>query len=131
MVIGGLALAYPVAVAEETWNLGENLATWRILLLQLCSMVIVAFYVYLAYHRTSVVPAWSTFLKRVGAIYLVTFVAAASILIIIDKFPLGEFGVAMGRTVVVAFPASFAATIVDGLDIEKEGENPARSRRSS
>ena len=119
MLVGALALAYPTAAAEEAWNLGRDLSTGRLLALQLGAMVVIGFYVYHSYHRAGPKTDWDQFLKRIGSIYVVTFLAAASILLVLDKFPWDELGVALGRTVVVAFPASFAATIFDSLDVVK------------
>jgi uncharacterized membrane protein len=119
MVVGALALAYPVAAAEDSWVLGAELAMWRIVVLQLGSMIIIGFYVYASYHRASTHTAWSRFVKRIGSIYLVTLLVSAGVLLVLDKFPLDDIEVAIGRTVVVAFPASFAATIVDSLDVAK------------
>ena len=100
------------------WSLGYHMVG---LALQLGAMVVIGFYVYHSYHRASSKTEWGQFLKRIGSIYVVTLLAAASILLVLDKFPWDGLGVALGRTVVVAFPASFAATIFDSLDVVKTG----------
>jgi uncharacterized membrane protein len=53
------------------------------------------------------------FFKRVLSAYLVTFWVAFLLLWLFDKAPLDNLGVAFTRTVLVAFPAAFAATAVD------------------
>ena len=45
--------------------------------------------------------------------YLVTFAVALFLLILIDQAPLDDLRVALSRTIIVAFPASFSATAVD------------------
>ena len=42
-----------------------------------------------------------------------TFVVALFLLILIDQAPLDNIQLALSRTVIVAFPASFSATAVD------------------
>ena len=50
---------------------------------------------------------------RVFSTYLVTFAVSLLLLALFDKAPLDDLQLALTRTVIVAFPASFAATAVD------------------
>jgi uncharacterized membrane protein len=45
--------------------------------------------------------------------YLVTFLVSFLLLFLFDKAPLDDLGLTLTRTILVAFPASFAATAVD------------------
>ena len=53
------------------------------------------------------------FFKRAVSAYLVTFCVALLLLILFDKAPLHDLKVTLTRTILVAFPSSFAATAVD------------------
>ena len=53
------------------------------------------------------------FFKRAFSAYLVTFAVAFGLLWICNQAPLDDLRVALTRTILVAFPASFAATAVD------------------
>ena len=56
------------------------------------------------------------FVLRVLAAYFVTIVVSGSILLAINQLTTtGSAIVAIKRVVIVSFPASFAATVVDGL----------------
>jgi uncharacterized membrane protein len=53
---------------------------------------------------------------RLVMTYGVTLLVCAGILTLLDKFPLfSDTAVALKRLVLVAFPASFSATVVDSL----------------
>jgi len=54
-------------------------------------------------------PRRTNFLLR----YLVTLLVAFLLLFLFDKAPLDELVLTLTRTILVAFPASFAATAVD------------------
>lgn len=55
------------------------------------------------------------FFKRVLSAYMVTFFVALLLLFLFDQAPLDDLRVTLTRTVLVAFPASFAATVMDFL----------------
>ena len=116
IVIGSAVLAFPVAAAEEIWDLGEQLSALRVGLIALSSIVFIGGFVYLHYEHDSTPTSLLDFVKRVGATYLVTLFMSALILSLVDQFPIMlDSAVAVKRTVLVAFPASFAATVVDSL----------------
>ena len=53
---------------------------------------------------------------RIVFVYLVAATVSTVLLVLIDRWPiLDDPGVAIRRTVIVTFPAVFAATIVDNL----------------
>lgn len=86
MMVGAVAMAFPVALAEESWDLGEQQVNWRV------------------------------FALRIGTVYLLTAVVAGAILAVFGKWPIvSDTHVAIGRTIIVAFPAMFSAMIVDSL----------------
>jgi hypothetical protein len=56
------------------------------------------------------------FIWRTISLYLVTIIVCAAILLVIDKLPVTDNpAVALKRCVLVAFAASFSATVVDSL----------------
>jgi len=116
IAIGSAALAFPVATTEEVWNLSSELSAVRIAAIALTSMIVVATFVFVVYKRTDGMPRGKDFRHRVMAVYLVTLVVCAGILLMLDRLPvLTDLSTAINRTVLVAFPASFSATVVDSL----------------
>lgn len=117
IAIGSAALAFPVATTEEVWNLSAEISTLRILTIGLVSLFIVGTFVAVVYeHAAEGFPNRGDFLRRIAAVYGVTLVVCAGILGLLDRLPLlTDLSVAIHRTVLVAFPASFSATVVDSL----------------
>jgi uncharacterized membrane protein len=116
IVIGSLVLAFPVAVTEEVWNLGAELSLGRTLVISLCSLVFISFFVQTAYHHDFSFSSQKQLLTRVFTVYGLTLLLSAAVLLAVDRLPLlTETMVAVKRAIIVAFPASFAATVVDSI----------------
>ena len=116
IAIGSIVLALPISVTEEVWNLGSELSLWRTGIISLASIFFVGLFVFYKFYDGSLERKTIEFLARIFTVYFVANVVAMIGLLIIDKLPLIEDPlVAMNRTVLVAFPASFSATIVDSL----------------
>ena len=116
IVVGSLVLAFPVATTEEIWNMSAELSFLRMILLSFGSLVIISIFVYSVYDHEGVIPKRRDFYSRVGATYGVTIVICALLLMAVDRMDLAvDPGLAIKRTILVAFPASFAATVVDSL----------------
>jgi uncharacterized membrane protein len=114
LVAGALVMSVPVSVTEEIWNLGETLAGWRIALIALTSVVILSFFIRaLFYPRDRLKQYRVEFLKRITASYLITLAVALSLLVLFDKAPFEDTVLSLKRAVIVALPASLAATAVD------------------
>ena len=114
LVAGACALAIPVAFTEEVWVLGSTLSSGRIVLVALATVLSLAFFVRsLFYPGKNLHEYRAEFVKRVIASYLTTLAVAMVLLVLIDKGPFEDLAVAMRRAVLIAFPASFAATAVD------------------
>ena len=111
-----LLVGIPVAFAEEAWDLGASLPPWNIAAIALFSISVTAVFVYALFYRDNLRLYRGEYVKRVVAVYTITLVTSAIVLLLIGKLPLvDEPAVAIGRTVAVAFAASFAATVVDSL----------------
>jgi uncharacterized membrane protein len=116
IALGACAMAFPVAVSEEIWNLGVSLSGPRVLFLALASNLVLALLIYNLHEARHAPERGLTLLYRVLATYGLTLLVSALVLASIDKFePLANPWVALRRTILVAFPASFAATVVDSF----------------
>lgn len=116
IIIGSLVLAFPVAVTEEVWDLSTEMSLARTFVISLGSLVFISFFVQTAYRHDFSFKSQKQLAARVLAVYSLTLVVAAMVLFAIGKLPVvTETLVALKRTVIVAFPASFAATVVDSL----------------
>jgi len=116
IVVGACVMAFPVATTGEVWDLGEQLSLLRVLLFAVASVFFLGMMVFLLHHRKDVPADPRTFFLRVLSTYGLTLVIAALLLYGVDKLP--QFAaplVAVKRTILVAFPASFAATVVDSV----------------
>jgi len=117
IIIGSLVLAFPVAVTEEVWNLSAGLSLGRTLLILVGSLMFISFFVQTKYRHDFSFSSQKELVARVLTVYGLTLMVVATTLFAIGKLPLvSETMVAINRTVIVAFPASFAATVVDSLD---------------
>jgi uncharacterized membrane protein len=116
IAIGACVMAFPVAASQEIWDLGVQLTLLRVLLFALASVFFLGLLVYLLHHGPETPGDRGVFFQRVLSTYGVTFVIAALLLFGVDHLDLfGDPWVAIKRTVLVAFPACFAATVVDHL----------------
>lgn len=116
IIVGGLVLAFPVAVTEEVWNLSVELSFGRAILISCGSLLIIAGFVQTSYKHSLTASSQKELATRVLTVYGVTMLIAAAVLFAVDRLPLfTETMVAIKRTIIVAFPASFAATVVDSF----------------
>ncbi len=116
VIVGGCVLAIPVSFTEEVWVLGSELPMLNACLISLFSAAFVALFVYVKYYRGAFAGNLKEYLKRVIATYGLTLVLAAVLLLLVEKLPLEEDpATALRRIFLVAFPASFSATVVDSL----------------
>jgi uncharacterized membrane protein len=116
IIIGSLVLAFPVALTEEVWNLSVDMSFARALVISLSSLVFISFFVKTTYRHDFSFSSQKQLMRRVMSVYGLTLLVAAAVLFGIGKLPLvTETMVAVKRTIIVAFAASFAATVVDSL----------------
>jgi uncharacterized membrane protein len=114
IAIGACVMAFPVAVTEEVWNLGEELSLLRAGLFALASVLFLALLIF-GLHHVPPTRDPKVFLQRILSTYGLTLVIAALLLIGVDRLDLAHPLVGLKRAILVAFPASFAATVVDSL----------------
>jgi uncharacterized membrane protein len=116
IAVGACVMAFPVAVTEEVWNLGAELALGRVLWFALASVIFLALFIYVLHDHTGFSPMRRAFLLRVASTYGLTLLISALLLLGVDRLDLLENPlIALKRVILVAFPASFAATVVDSL----------------
>ena len=116
IIVGSCVLAFPVAVTEEVWTISESLSLSRVLYLSSGSLLFIGLFSYQRYYSGRMRGNVGRLLIRVFAIYFVTMVVSASILLALDHLTTTETVIiAVKRVVIVSFPASFAATVVDGM----------------
>jgi uncharacterized membrane protein len=123
IALGGSVMAFPVAITEELWNLGTELSIVRVLLFTLASIFFMAILIYGMHGHVGDPSSRKVFWQRVTTTYFLTLGISALLLFGVDRLNvLSEPLVAIKRTILVAFPASFAATVVDGLPGDGRGE---------
>lgn len=116
IVMGGCTLALPLAVTEEVWDLGRDLPLLNVLAIIVLSYAVIAGFVRSHFYGGRLEGRHKEYVKRVLSVYGVTLVVAALVLLAVDKLPLfSDPVVALKRTILTSLPASFVATVVDGL----------------
>ena len=113
LVAGAFVMGLPVATTGEVWDLGDQLSVGRTLLILLISILTLGTFIWGLFYGKHIRTHTGEFVKRVVSAYLVTFAVSFLLLWLFDQAPLDNLGVAFTRTILVAFPASFAATAVD------------------
>jgi uncharacterized membrane protein len=116
IIVGGCVLAFPVAVTEEVWTISESLPLGRVLYLSSSSLLFIGLFSYHRYFSGQLRGNVGRLVIRVLAIYFVTLASSATILLALNHLTTVEtVSIAIKRVVIVSFPASFAATVVDGM----------------
>jgi len=116
IILGAVLIGFPVAVTEEVWTISEELELGRVLYICLGSIAILAWFVFYVFYHGTLKGTVSRFIFRVLIAYVITLFAVGSILFAIDHLPLiTDPIVAIKRMIIVALPASFAATVIDSI----------------
>lgn len=116
IALGACIMGFPVAVTEEVWNLGTELTLTHSLLFTFASLFVLAVLIYVLHEHDDTRDSRKAFVHRVLATYCATLLIAALLLYGVNRLGLFENpAVALKRTILVAFPASFAATVVDSF----------------
>ena len=116
IVVGSCVLGFPVAVTGEVWDLSSALPWSSMVPIVLWSIVFLGAFVHYLHHRGGIRGQRLEFIGRVLLSYAITVACCAVILALVDKLDLFvDPSVALKRTLLVAFPACFAATVVDSI----------------
>ena len=117
IIVGASILSVPVAFTQETWDLGRDMSLRNVMILGIISILFIALHVYYNFYRHHFKDHIFEYLKRVVAIYMLSFIIVSALLTIIDKAPWDhDFLLALKRTIIVTFPASMSAAVSDGID---------------
>lgn len=116
IAVGACVMAFPVATTGEVWDLGEELSGLRVFLFAVASMLFLGILTYGLHHRREARTNRKVLVQRVLATYGLTLTISALLLFGVARFDLfAEPWVSLKRMILVAFPASFAATVFDSL----------------
>ena len=113
LFVGAFVMALPLAFTEEVWNLGETLSGGRVFAILIASLITLALFIWALFYQGEEGNHTGNFLKRLVSAYAATFCVALFLMILVDKAPLDDLQLALSRSVIVAFPASFSATVID------------------
>ena len=116
IVVGACIMGFPAAATGEIWDLGEQLPLGRVLLFSFASFTFLALIIYFLHGHDGSPSTRRDFANRVLSTYGLTLLVSAFMLFGLGQFDLiGEPVIGFKRTIIVAFPASFAATAVDSF----------------
>lgn len=118
IIIGAAVMAVPIAFSEELWKFGETLPLINIVLLLGISLFIQFFYtqfsIFQGKEKRIIIIS-----SRVILNYLLTFTTVAIILFALNKLSFtSNYLFGLYRIIILSFPASLGAVIVDGFDKE-------------
>ena len=119
LVVGANVLAFPIAATEEIWVLSEEISVLQASTFAVLSCLFLSVFIYYIHYVRGADGAPAKFRfdwVRLLVTYGITLLICAGILALLGKFPLfTDTAIALKRMVLVAFPASFSATVVDSL----------------
>lgn len=119
LIIGSSVLSVPIAFTEEAWNLSRTLPNLNLFMVLTLSLVFIAIYAFRGIYDGKVKNRVSTYILRVLFDYCVTLCVVIIVLMALNKFPLfSETLIAIKRVVIISFPASMGAIVVDSFDKE-------------
>lgn len=119
VIVGASALSVPVAFSEEAWDLGRTLPLTNVIFLIVISLLFINLYSIHNIFQGNVRDRLFTYLSRTAIDYAVTVLVVCIVLLVLNHLPiLTEPMVALKRVVILPFPASMGAVVVDSFDKE-------------
>ncbi|WP_430816300.1 DUF2391 family protein [Carboxylicivirga sp. RSCT41] len=119
LIIGASVLSVPIAFAEEAWNMSRTLPTFNLIVIVLLSLCFISIYAYRGIYQGQIKNRIPTYIFRVLFDYLITFCVVIVVLFALNKLPiLSDFDIALKRVIIISFPASMGAIVVDSFDKE-------------
>lgn len=116
IVVGSCVLGFPMAASKEVWDLSESLPWFSMIPIVAWSLFFLGAFSFYQQEEGKYDGKWKELIQGVLITYGTTLVCCAMTLMLVDKLPaFDEPGVAVKRMLLVAFPASFAATVVDAM----------------
>lgn len=119
VIVGASALSVPVAFSEESWNLSYTLPIPNIIFIILLSLLFVNLYSFQGIFQSNIKHRLRVFLLRTLIDYILTLIIVGIVLLALNRLPLlSEPIIALKRIIILSFPASMGAVVVDGFDKE-------------
>jgi len=119
LIIGASVLSVPIAFTEEAWNLSKTLPLVNLIIVVLISLAFISLYAFRGIYQGKVKNRIATYLSRVFIDYVVTLCVVIIVLFALNKFPiLADTSIAIKRIIIISFPASMGAIVVDSFDKE-------------
>jgi uncharacterized membrane protein len=119
VIVGASALSVPVAFSEESWDLSRTLPNANVFLLVFLSLLFINLYSFQSIFQGKVRHRIRLFIFRTLLDYGITLCVVFMVLFAIDRMPIIEEPlVAFKRMIILSFPASMGAVVVDSLDKE-------------
>ncbi len=116
VALGACIIGFPVATSEAVLSLSLELSIGRVLTWAVVTVLILSAVVYSIHRDDRSMLSNKSYLMRVAMTYSLTMLISAMLLFGVDRLDLFHDPiVALKRTIIVAFPASLAATLVDGF----------------
>lgn len=122
--VGAFALAIPMATSLDTFEISDELSFGNLVAIVVVTAAVIGGINWAFYHQGQSRPNRLQFLGRIMAVFVAAAASSTSVLILYDQFPFDDAGLALARVIVISFPASFAATVVDGLRLSGAGCAP-------
>ena len=119
VVVGASALAVPVAFSEESWNLSRTLPIQNIVFLIFLSVSFMGLYSFHSIFQGDIKYRLTIFIYRNILDYGLTLLVVFIVLLALNRMPIiSETTVAIKRVIILSFPASMGAVVVDSFDKE-------------
>lgn len=119
VIVGASALSVPVAFSEEAWDLGRTLPSANIFFLVAISLLFINLYSFHNIFQGNIRHRIFTYISRTAIDYVITIFVVCIVLLALNHLPiLTEPMVALKRVVILSFPASMGAVVVDSFDKE-------------
>ena len=116
IALGTCAMAFPLVVTQEVWDLGSELSLLRAGAFATVSVLVLALVVGGLHHGGEQGLDRKVYLQRLVGTYGIALLISALLLFAIGRFDLlGAPLVGLKRAILVTYPACFAATGVDSI----------------
>jgi uncharacterized membrane protein len=119
VIIGSSVLSVPIAFTEEAWNLSKTIPMLNLGVIVILTLSFIGMYAFKGIFQGHIKQRKTTFVKRVLIDYGVTLLVVIVVLFALNKFPISENPlIALKRVIIISFPASMGAIVVDSFDKE-------------
>ncbi|WP_430815284.1 DUF2391 family protein [Carboxylicivirga sp. RSCT41] len=119
LIIGSSVLSVPIAFTEEAWNMSRTLPAINLVVVFTLSLSFISIYAFRGIYEGKVKNRIRTYIFRVLFDYFVTVCVVIIVLFALNKLPiLSDTYIAIKRIIIISFPASMGAIVVDSFDKE-------------